>query len=110
MVVSCRIGNHTTSPLLLHNYYVSDCYKILYLMTNHNLMMNDIDDGLKSVLSNCFQIQLHNYYLIKLRNEFGNVSKRQQPDHRVDNSRRPPMGLQCSEKHPHPEASFSWPL
>ena len=26
----------------------------------------------------------------------GNVSKRQQPGHRADNSRRPPMGLQCS--------------
>ena len=40
----------------------------------------------------------------------GNVSKRQQPDHRANNSRRPPMGLQCSEKLPYPEASFSWPL
>ena len=30
--------------------------------------------------------------------KMGNVSKRQQPDHRADNSRRPPMGLQCSEK------------
>ena len=42
--------------------------------------------------------------------EMGNVSKRQQLDHRADNSRRPPMGLQCSEKLPHQEASFSWPL
>ena len=40
----------------------------------------------------------------------GNVSKGQQPDYRADNSRRPPMGLQCSEKLPHLEASFSWPL
>ena len=40
----------------------------------------------------------------------GNVSKRQQPDHRADNSRRPPMSFQCSEKLPHPEAFFSWPL
>ena len=30
----------------------------------------------------------------------GNVSKRQQPDHRADNSRRLPIGLQCSEKIP----------
>ena len=42
--------------------------------------------------------------------EIGNVSKRLQPDHRADNSRRPPMGLQCSKELPHPEASFSWPL
>ena len=35
---------------------------------------------------------------VKLRKEMGNVSKRQQPDHRADNSRRPP----CSEKLPYP--------
>ena len=28
---------------------------------------------------------------------------KRQPDHRADNSRRLPMGLQCSEKLPHPE-------
>ena len=38
---------------------------------------------------------------IKLRKEMGNVSKRQQPYQRADSSRRPPMGLQCSEKLPH---------
>ena len=42
--------------------------------------------------------------------EMGNVSKRQRPDHITDNSRRSPIGLKCSEKFPHPEASFSWPL
>ena len=42
--------------------------------------------------------------------EMGNVPKRQQPDHRADNSRRSPTGPQCNEKFPHPEASFSWPL
>ena len=47
---------------------------------------------------------------IKLRMEMENVSKRQQPDHRADNRGKPPMGLQCSGKLPHPEASFSWPL
>ena len=41
--------------------------------------------------------------------KMGNVLKRQQPDHRADNNRRPSMGLQCSEKLPHPEAFFSWP-
>ena len=45
--------------------------------------------------------------LIKLRMEMGNVSKRQQPDHRKNNNRRSPTGLQCNEKFPHPEASFS---
>ena len=39
---------------------------------------------------------------VKLRKEMGNVSKRQQPDHRADNSRRPPMGIQCSEKLQYP--------
>ena len=42
--------------------------------------------------------------------EMGNVSKSQQPDHRANNSRRAPMGLQYSEKLPHSEESFSWPL
>ena len=32
--------------------------------------------------------------------EMGNVSKQQQPNHRAINSRRPPMGLQCTEKLP----------
>ena len=39
--------------------------------------------------------------------EMGDVPKRQQPDHRADNSRRSPTGLQCIEKFPHPEASFT---
>ena len=37
----------------------------------------------------------------------GNVSKRQTPDKRADNIQRPPIGLQCSEKIPHPKACFS---
>ena len=53
---------------------------------------------------------LFSNFRIKLRMEMGNVSKRQQPDQRADNSWRPPMGLQCSEKFPHPEVFFSWPL
>ena len=40
----------------------------------------------------------------------GNMSKRQQPDHRTENSRRSPIGLQYSDKFPHPEAFFSCPL
>ena len=47
---------------------------------------------------------------IKLRMEMGNVSKRKQTDHREDNNRGTPMSIQCSEKLPHPEESFSWPL
>ena len=39
--------------------------------------------------------------------ETGNVPKRQQPDHRADNSRRSPTGLQCNKKLLHPEVSFS---
>ena len=42
--------------------------------------------------------------------EIGNVSKRQQPDHRQNDSRRLPTGLRCREKFTHPETSFSWPL
>ena len=58
---------------------------------------------------NIFHCYISNtiYYCIKLRME---LSKRQQPDHREDNSRRSPTGLQCSEIFPHLEASFSWPL
>ena len=48
--------------------------------------------------------------VIKLRMEMWNVSKRQQPDRRAENSRRPPMGLQYSEKILNPEVCFSWPL
>ena len=33
--------------------------------------------------------------------EMGNVSNRQQPDHRTDNCRRSPIGLQCSDKRPY---------
>ena len=53
-----------------------------------------------------------NIAYIKLRMEMGNVSKRQQPDHRTltDNSRRSQIGLQCSGNFPQSEASFSWPL
>ena len=35
----------------------------------------------------------------------GNVSKRQQIDKRAENSRRPSLGLQYSEKIPHPKES-----
>ena len=35
------------------------------------------------------------------------MSKRQQPEKSADNNRRPPMGLQCSEKIPHPEVGLS---
>ena len=48
-------------------------------------------------------------FLLKFRMEMVNVSKRKQPDHRADNNSMPSMGLQCCEKLPHPEASFSWP-
>ena len=44
--------------------------------------------------------------LIKLRKEMGNVLKKQQPDHRTDNSIRSPTGLQCSEKFLHPKYWF----
>ena len=45
---------------------------------------------------------------LKLRMEMGNVSKRQPPGQRAENSRRQPMGLKNSEKIQHPEACFSW--
>ena len=46
----------------------------------------------------------------KIENVNGECVKRQQPEQRADNSRRPPMGLQHSERTLHPEAGFSWPL
>ena len=61
-------------------------------------------------VSALFQNNLQAQMIIKLRMEMGNVSKRQQPDHRTDNSRRSPTGLQCNEKFPHPVGSVSWPL
>ena len=53
---------------------------------------------------------LNKIFKIKLRMVMGNMSKKQQLDQSADNSRKPPMGLQCSEKLPHPETCFSWPL
>ena len=44
-----------------------------------------------------------------MRMEMGNMSKKQQPIQRADNSRKPPKGLQRSEKFPHPVV-LSWPL
>ena len=38
---------------------------------------------------------------ISLKTEMENMSERQQPDQRADNSRIPPMTLNCSEKIPH---------
>ena len=64
---------------------------------------------LNQLIGNLMTADLYNKLHVKLRMEMGNVSQRQQPDHGADNSRRPPIGLQCSEKLPHPEASFSWP-
>ena len=40
--------------------------------------------------------------MIKLRMEMGNVSKRQQPDHSADNSRRPPMAFSMQRQTPAP--------
>ena len=40
----------------------------------------------------------------------GNMSKRQQPDKKAYYSRRLLMGLQHSEKIPHPDVGISWPL
>ena len=47
---------------------------------------------------------LHPIFYGKIRSEMemGNVSKRQQPDQRAENSRRPTMGLRYREKIPHP--------
>ena len=42
--------------------------------------------------------------------KMGNMSKRQQPGQRADNSRRPPMGVQRSMNIPHAEGVISWPL
>ena len=42
---------------------------------------------------------------IKLRMEMENMSKRQLPEQRADISRRPPMGLQRSEKIQHRRGS-----
>ena len=46
---------------------------------------------------------------IEMRMEIGNVSKRQQPNQRVENSSRPPISLQHSEKIPHPQEASAGP-
>ena len=45
----------------------------------------------------------------KLKMKMGNASKRQQPDLRAENSQPSPMGLQHSDKIPHPKADLRWP-
>ena len=46
----------------------------------------------------------------KQLNEMGVMSKTQWPDQRAENSWRPLMGLQHSQKSPHLKGGFSWPL
>lgn len=57
-----------------------------------------------SQILKCF-LHLTKVYMIKLRLEMVNVSKRQ-PDQGEENSQRPQMGLQNSEKIQHPETMF----
>lgn len=47
---------------------------------------------------------------LKFRMTSLNVSWRQQPDHRPENSPRPTMVFQQSEKIQHPEVGFGLPL
>ena len=77
---------------------------------NHN-MVTLISFMIRFLLDVKFKLLLtHIRNKIKLKMEMEYVPKRQQPDHGADNSRRPTMGLECSEKLPHPEESFSWLL
>ena len=73
--------------------------------------MNDVSTFCSAICTSAFHILVINSD-VKFRMEMGNVSKipAQQPDHITDNNRRSPIGPQCSEKFPYPEASFSWPL
>ena len=88
-----------TSRLKLRHIYLY-IFTYMYNPLTYPLLIKLNSSKLRKLINTC----------IELRKETGNVTKRQQPDHRAVNSRRPPMGLQCSEKLPHPEASFSWPL
>ena len=61
-----------------------------------SLMYLSLGDTLADTSNGYFErITLFLNAFIKLRMEMGNVSKRQQPEHRADNSRRSPTGLQC---------------
>ena len=48
---------------------------------------------MESPLSKSIYLSFKSQYILKLRKEMGNVSKRQQPDQRKEKSQRPPMGL-----------------
>ena len=94
-----NIETHENFMLLGENNDQSNQNLIVYLFSRFEKLY---------VVKNKKQNQI--YGIIKLKMEMRNVSKRQQPDHRADKSRMPPMVLQCSEKPPHPVEPFSWPL
>ena len=59
----------------------------------YNVIRKVCDDRAQSSLVVPFWKSAPFWALLKLRMEMGNVSKRQQTDHRTDNSRRSPIGL-----------------
>lgn len=54
--------------------------------------------------------KIHETVKYEIENRNGNVSKIQQPDQGAENTLRPHMDLQLSEKNIVPGWSFSWPL
>ena len=125
LVENCLIGNHTTSFLYVFAYYLYGSiyitlWWIVSIISKKKLLKCRIVPQIRIhsfVFSNdnawhawCLGLDELVKDTIKLRMEMGNVPKRQQPDHRKNNSRWSPTVLQCSEKFPHSEASFSWPL
>ena len=87
----------TTTELQAFNLRQIHTYrKPMYFQEHlHNLFDGSIDKTL--YLSNkpliIWQLSCLHLSNINLRMETGNVSKRQQPDQRIKNSLKPPMGL-----------------
>ena len=105
------LGLTHTFVSALDKFRLQSCWPNFVFKSELFSFDRNLSSETKTISYNCLHcIKLAMLRLIKLRMEMGNVPKRQQPDHRKNNSRKSPTGLQCSEKFTHPEASFGWPL
>ena len=99
--------------------YISDtlyipfmCFITTRILNLNQLIFRSFIFKLESFLLKVIYINLIKIQIRHVKIYYGNgfTSKRQQPDHRADNYRRTPIGLQRSKKLPHLEVVLSKPL
>ena len=81
-------------------------FSVVFIVFSLSVSQNRMNLKRKERASLFFLHKCLSAYITKLKMKMRNVSKRQQPDNRADNSRKPPMGLQCSDKLPHPKFDY----